>query len=507
MDRASRQWTHVTQLVPTAAVFATAVANHAGVRVVLQGSKFFQTRFPANGVVVLPLSVGDDGLPDTTLDGILGGAPIALLKSVGPHALEICAFSPDNAVDSPFNVFGRVGAKVFLDPTCLIKGVQVGDAVADVMLTHAEQGNAPPLPAPPAPADGQAALLEMMATGHNATTRTLYKALVPLAFGYDDPRFWTALFATGYTGDGLGTAKDFTPAHAIDTFKSCLRDMQRATTLDPKTNIYSDKEILLLFTYKFGSSGDDKVSLKPFNLAADYDPKAKTFTLAAAQQCVRTYAKFVNLTHGPAGRMAGLILFMMNCLLDSVDFDPSDGARLLVLVHNQLALVPLAPTECLRCDPPVQPMDWLHSRWSLTRESPVILQHEATYMKAQIRDLSAKRAAEAAAAGGAAGAEDTADPTTGAFKRVKHTPQLKNTTPTRTTKPAAPRRASLEEIRKWNEQRPAFLGKDEKVMCKQVARGQQCTNPRCRSNDAYTNDDPAKMAAVRSWAKKSPFGK
>jgi hypothetical protein len=64
-ERASGLWTHVTQLVPTAAALATAVANHAGVRVALQGAKFFQARFPINGVVVLPLSVGDDNLRGT----------------------------------------------------------------------------------------------------------------------------------------------------------------------------------------------------------------------------------------------------------------------------------------------------------------------------------------------------------------------------------------------------------------------------------------------------------
>ena len=504
-DNLTKLAVHFTTVFATANMFIAATTHPAVPgRPMLAGAKFFQTRYPVDSVIFVPVSFAEDGTPNATSQDFVMDAALIMLKPSGPTAttFTIVGFEPAHFEDSAANTIGRVGDKVFVDSTTPIKGVAAGDAVVHAILEHAAEGNARAVPLAPPPADGShAALLEMMASGHNATTRTLFKKLVAMAPLFEHPDEWNKIFAIG-ADEGVGTAKDFTPQMAIAFFKNSLRNLQR-DVLDPKTDIYSDKDIWLIYQFLFGDSGDDKVSLRAFNLTPGYDPKSKSFDLATAQQCTRTFTKFLGMTHGQNSRLAAMFAYMVNGVLDSVDFDPTDGARFLLLVHHLLSLVPSAPTQCALCVPPKTPFEWLADQWTITRNSRVIVEHEQTYVRAQLREL--KRSA-----GGG--------PKTSATEHTAFTPVTskktkrganRESTPERAPppKPATPRRASVEEIRAWNAKRPAFLGPDEKVMCKQVANGQQCTNPRCRSNDAYTNDDLTKMAAVRAWAKKSPFGK
>ena len=476
----------------------TAATQVVPPRLIMTGASVISRVAPSLKFVISMTLSADATESATTLQGLVDNEPLAICQ-VNPDGASATILGHDGADGEPPVTF-KVGKSFFLR-TPISKLIKLGDDVAATIAEHLadHQGNpAPPLPIPDGPgaAPQLANQLATFATG--ASTRATFTLRLTLLWLFDTPELFNKFCCPGADPPNApGTLATYSPPQEVITYKDALRQLQPGK-LHAATDFLTEAVAQYIHGFQFGP-GKDQTSVRIFAalLPEGHDTKADKkapLPLTVAITCARYLAKYCAIVFGPT--LGALISALATAIQDAVDFEPTHGARFLLLFEALLDRVHLVPSPL----PPTfgSKRDWLAHEWDVTADSAIIATHKAAFMADKLKALEKATA--------------TLDDgfTAVGSKRQRRgretTPERPRADRDRADKPKP--RASLKEVRAWHDKRPSFVGADERVMCKAVAMGRECTNPNCRSNHKWAEGKPdAEIKAVTAWVKASPYGK
>ena len=477
-----------------------------GDRPLLNGGEI-KTGIDTSGVYAWPMQAGEQTF---TAASIKDGTDIlAITQGLSSTSIKVLGFDPPEGSDSD-QVWASTGTVLHFDGVApnRFKTIKVHPSVADVILQQLQGNPNAPGADPFAPGAHAAAIADAKTS---PTVRGYYTAAHAKSWMYDTVRIFNASFHPGISDlDQPGTLDTFVYNQLTTRAPGIFRDIQHGR-IDAKTNILSEAKVAAYIAGNYGD-GPGFISIADFNTSRDTIAR-RDLTVAHVLFRFETFRKFVEIERGPV--YAAAVDRLFKDIREVLFFDEEEGDRLLVVLEGFLNMAnDVSALADLPAGFTTKRQALFNGRWKITWDSRYIQEYIQTWTQKRVRKIEStqgptKSYAAAAASGGS-------DPTTVSSKRAKLDTRRQATGNHSRDRPQsgggpaqAPRpRVTKEQHDTWMASRPTWLPHGERVMFRAVAAGRPCPLGRnCRSNDAYTHNDAAKMAEVKAWAADSPYGK
>lgn len=481
-----------------------------GDRAILEGSTV-KTSFDVGSLHVFPLQVGEQTF---TAESVKNDATIlAIAQGVSPTSAKVLALDPTDSAGSA-HVWAPVGTVVHFEGA--VKTIKLHPVTSDAVL-EALQGNAPlPVADPNNPGAQAAAIVDARTS---PTTRSDHGQAQRRMWLFDTLALFNGIYYPGHPDSATpGLLDTFVKNHLNQLAPGIFRDIQNGR-IDSKTNVLSAAKVTAYLDGVYGD-GANQVSVADFNLTRETIARAH-LTVPHVLARFETYRRFVTATNGPV--YAAAVEKLFKDIRDVLYFDDEEGDRLLVVLEgflnmaNDVVALPAIPDGFT-----ARRHYLFQGLWNVTWNSRHIQEYIQSWTQKRMRSMEAAASQHPPRSYAAAAASNvSADPNSGSAKRPKtdtRRPAAAPSTYSRDTRsggsasggaaPAPRLKVTKEQHDEWMAKKPAWLPPGERVMCRAVASGRPCPLGRnCRSNDAYTVADPARMAEVKAWAADSPYGK